>query len=213
MPYKKELAKKRKLSPSAIVYLTDDQSADDEHDFTLWCYRHGMQGMDHEPKPDELWRQYRDEFLPTFILKNPGKRPLPWWQWDAPRWQDPFDGVYFHGTLPEPRLRIGGIGTPDYEVLNYVPSFVKGIPTGWVSKFDEEYYSGRRKDIHGNPIGTEYKEGHFKGKAIDPENPPVFESETAYLQRHGLLTDAEKKFLEKHPELMDPEKIEIEAEE
>ena len=207
MPRKprKQIKVKRQLTSAELAYLTDDWNAPD--DFTLFSYRIGLPGMDGNLKPDELWAENRNEYLPAFIAKHPGRRPLAWWQWDAPRWNDPFEGVYFHGKLCEPRQRIGGIGTPDYEVLNHVPHFYKGIPTGWVSKFDEEYYNGRRKDIHGNPIGTEYKEGHFKGVAIDPNDPPVFESEAVYLQRHNLLTDAEKKFVEKHPELMEPEAI------
>jgi hypothetical protein len=42
---------------------------------------------------------------------------------------------------------------------------------------------------------------------IDPEDPPTFESEAAYLQRHGLLSEAETHYLEKHPELMEPETV------
>ena len=129
---------------------------------------------------------------------------------DAPRWDDPFEDCYFHGTFAEPRQRLGGTGTPDFEALNYVPSFDKGVPTGFVSQWDAEYYNGRAKDIHGNPIGTKYKEGHFKGKAIDPDDPPRYESEAAYLQRLGLLTPAEEKYLQKHPELLEPETVILE---
>ena len=35
----------------------------------------------------------------------------------------------------------------------------------------------------------------FKGLAIDPDNPPVFESQAAYLERHKLLPDAEREAL------------------
>ena len=154
-----------------------------------------------------LWNAVKDEILPTWIEKHPCTRLWIWWEFDAPRWERKFD-AYFDETKPEPRQRIGGTGTPDYEVLNYVPYFDKGIPKGWVTKFDEEYYNGRRKDIHGNPIGTEYKEGHFKGKAIDPNDPPVFESEAIYLDRHSLLTPKEKAYLKRHPDLMKPERVE-----
>jgi len=44
---------------------------------------------------------------------------------------------------------------------------------------------------------------------IDLEFPPTYESEAAYLDRHGLLTPVEKRYLEKHPELLEPEKITI----
>ena len=49
---------------------------------------------------------------------------------------------------------------------------------------------------HGNRIekwkGGFYKEGDFKGVAIDPDDPPVFESQAAYLDRHKLLSDDER---------------------
>lgn len=44
----------------------------------------------------------------------------------------------------------------------------------------------------------------------DEHDPPIFESEAAYLKRHDLLTLTEKTYLKKHPELMEAEKIEFE---
>jgi hypothetical protein len=204
--------RKKPLTPDELAYLTDDPTADGE-DYNLWCYRHGMRSFDGSLHPKELWESNRNEYLPLWIKQHPCVRPIPWWLYDAPRWNDPFEGCFFHGTLPEPRQRLGGIGTPSYEVLAYVPNFNKGIPTSWVSKFDEAYYNGRSKDVHGNPIGTEYKEGDFEGVAINESDPPRFESEASYLQRHGLLTPEEKKYLAKHQELMEPEKIELTEEE
>lgn len=43
----------------------------------------------------------------------------------------------------------------------------------------------------------------------DKKNPPTFESEAAYLERHGFLTPVERGFLEKNPELMELERIEF----
>ena len=43
----------------------------------------------------------------------------------------------------------------------------------------------------------------------DKNDPPTFESEGAYLERHGLLTAPEKTFLKKHPALLEPERIEF----
>jgi hypothetical protein len=198
------------LTPTEIAYLSDtDPSPDEEIDtYTLWGYRHGMTSWDGNPHPKDLWKQHGKEFLGAYIEKHPGRRPLPWWQWDGPR-QDTGSGAFWE-PLPILRHRLGGVGTPKHEVLAYVPQFHKGIPEGWVSKFDEEYYNGRARDVHGNPIGTKYKEGHFKGKAIDPNDPPTFEAEAVYLERHGLLTAAEKKWLAKHPEALEPEKIKLE---
>lgn len=140
------------------------------------------------------WRDLRDELLPDWIREHPGTRPWAWWEFDAPRWDRKF-GAFYDGTLPEPRLRIGGKGTPAFEALAYVPSFTRGIPDIWVSAFDVAYYNGRAKDIHGDRIGTEYKEGHFPHEGIDPAGPPVFESEAAYLKRHGLFLPGEEKRL------------------
>lgn len=138
----------------------------------------------------KIWIEQRDKIMESWIRKRPCTRPWGFWQHD----------------VKEPRQRIGGIGIPGYEFLSIVPHFVKGIPTGWVSKSQEDYYNGRQVDIHGHKIGT-YNEGDFLGKAIDPGDPPTFESQGGYLQRHSLLTDAEKKFLEKNPGLLDPERI------
>ena len=62
----------------------------------------------------------------------------------------------------------------------YVPSFQKGIPTYW------------------------------DDKTLYPSDPLVFESQAAYLERHGLLTESEKKYLEKHIDLMEPERVNCE---
>ena len=89
------------------------------------------------------------------------------------------------------------LGTLGYEVLNSVPSFNLGIPTIWVTQSQADYYNGRMKDIHGKPIGTEYKERELKGVAINPDDPPVFESQSSYLERHGLLEVVERERLRK----------------
>jgi hypothetical protein len=136
----------------------------------------------------------KDEILADWIAKNPGKRPHAWWEYDAPRWARKFD-AFWDGTLPEPRIRLGGKGTPSFEALNIVPYFRRVIPRSWVSDFDVAYYNGRAKDVHGHRIGTEYQEGHFPHDAIDPEDPPTFESQSSYLDRHGLLSAAERKRL------------------
>lgn len=183
---------KHKLSPDEIAYLTD--AAVDDEGFTLWSFRHGMEAWGVEPRT--LWEKHRDEFLPAFIREHPGRRPTPWWQWDAPRQADQGSGFWYEGTLPEPRRRLGGIGTPAAEVLAVVPAFAFGIPTGWVTQFEADY--------HGSD---------FAGKPIDPADPPTFESEAAYLRRRRLLTPAERAHLRAHPELLTPEAVTIDKEE
>lgn len=69
---------------------------------------------------------------------------------------------------PEPRRRLGGIGQPLHEVSAYVENYEYGLLSDWVTS-----------DWRG------------KGVPIDPQNPPVFESEAAYLRRLGLLLPGE----------------------
>jgi len=180
MPRKPRVLRKRTTAfrPEELAYLTDsDEHLDGWPGYVLGCYRRsGVAGIAWAMDPRELWDLHRDEFLPEYIKKNPGKRPTPWWQWDAPRWADPHDDYYFHGKLPEPRRRIGGSGTPWHDDLSIHPTFRKGIPS---------YF---RPDI-------------------DPDDPPVYESQAVYLDRHGLLTSAEKAYLKAHPALLQPETI------
>lgn len=42
---------------------------------------------------------------------------------------------------------------------------------------------------------------------INPDDPPTFQSQSSFLQRHNLLTAPEQKFLKQHPELLKPVKI------
>ncbi|MFZ5448161.1 MAG: hypothetical protein ACOZFS_05940 [Thermodesulfobacteriota bacterium] len=51
-------------------------------------------------------------------------------------------------------------------------------------------------EAHGLPIP-----GHWNG---DPGDPPLYESQAAYLQRLGLLTPLEKKWLAGHREALEP---------
>jgi hypothetical protein len=185
MPYKKKLIKKSKLSPVVIAYLSDDQTSvfTGPDSWVLGCFRHGSPAFDEDPK--ELWEKYHDDFLPEFIRNHPGRRPLPWWQWVAPR--EPvstWDEEQFNSAQ---RLRLGGTGTPLHEISCIWGGFVKGIPGDWVSE--------------------DYKKAGFDGVVLDGDDPPLYESEATYLLRHGLLSSQEKKFLQRHLELMEPEKV------
>ena len=83
--------------------------------------------------------------------------------------------------------------TPQYEVLNVAPAFSFGIPTAWVSTFDEDYYNGAAQDVDGHAIGVEYHAGDFTGLAPRHDDPPTFEAQASHLLRHNLLTDAERR--------------------
>ncbi len=126
-----------------------------------------------------LWREHRAELLPEFIAEHPGRRPHAWWRFDAPE---------------RSRKRLGGRGTPCHEVLAHAPTFAFGLPVHWVTDWDVAYYNnGRARDVHGQRIGTLHHECDFKGVvAIDPRDPPRYESEAAYLKRHGRLSAAER---------------------
>ena len=162
-------------------------------DVLMWkCHRAG--------KDDEVrtaWGKVGERITADWIKRHPGTRPYGWWEFTGPR--EPIGtriGWHNDGQLPEPRKRLNGTGTPAHEVLAYGPSYCMGIPTMWVQQREVELYNGRTRDIHGNRIekwkGGYYKEGDFKGVAIDPDDPPVFESQAAYLDRHKLLTDDER---------------------
>ena len=146
-----------------------------------------------------LWGDLRDELLKAWRLEHPGTRPVAWWAIDAPRWrradQPPAVQRLAWLACAEPRRRLGGTGTPCYEVMGYTPWFDRGLPTSWVKAFDEAYRNGRARDVDGRPIGTEFHEGQFPGRPPDPADPPTFESEAAYLARHHLLTPAERRRL------------------
>ena len=84
------------------------------------------------------WNELRDEILAEWIVTAPGTRPSFWWKSDAPRQQiGTFEGCYYDGKLPEPRRRLGGIGTEGHEVFNIVPHYISGIPTDFVDRWAE----------------------------------------------------------------------------
>lgn len=123
---------------------------------------------------DGAWNDLRDELLAGWIQEHPGSRPWAWWACDAPRWEKKFN-AWFDGTLPEPRIQIGGTGVPVFvKYPAFVPILDYGLPGCCM-------------------------------EGVDPADPPTFESEAAYLDRHGLLSAAERKALP--PDAFEPEAI------
>jgi hypothetical protein len=146
-----------------------------------------------------LWRLHRAETLPDFIRAQPGRRPAAWWAVEAPE---------------KARRRLGGVGTPAHEVLASEPVFDSGIPAYWVTAWQVAYYTGRTRDVHGEPIGVEYRGSRFRGQAIDPQDPPRYESQASYLKRHRLLGAEERACLTAaafQPEPVEPEHEEEET--
>jgi len=144
-------------------------------------------------KTQAEWESHKAEILADWLREHPCSRPWAWWKYDAPRWKRKFKGCFWDQQLPEPRQKLGGRGTPAYESLSYVPNFNFGIPTAWVQKSDISYHKNLR-DFDGKPA-----------VAYDPNNPPCYEAEGCFLERHGLLTPTEKKWLAGHPEAREPE--------
>lgn len=101
----------------------------------------------------ETWPALRASILAAFVKKNPGRRPWAWWVVDA----------------PEPRQRMGGVGTP---VSEGFMSF--GLPTYWTLDRDS-WRSGAGERV----------------VPVDPKDPPTFEGQGAYLRRLNLLLPRE----------------------
>jgi hypothetical protein len=96
---------------------------------------------------------------------------------------------------PEPRKRLGGIGTESHNAFNVYQHFDFGIPTDFVSKSEFDNYN---------------EDGDFEYDAYNPNDPPTYESQAAYLKRHNLLTKSEEKRLKDSD--FEPEKVIITAE-
>lgn len=124
-----------------------------------------------------LWGTHSERIVAEHVSVYPGTRPARWWQY-----------------VVEPRQRLGGIGTPASDVLAHVPTFSFGLPSVWFSQRQVKYYTGVN---HGGPIGSRFPSSDFKGVSIDPNDPPTFESQAAYLKRHGFLLGDEERRLKK----------------
>lgn len=109
------------------------------------------------------WNEHRRAILADWIKAKPGTRPSCWWRYEAPR-LDPAQLGRWSRTVLAPRL----------------------IET-------------RRKLCgEGMPLheALNYAPSHHYGIPAwfgDPDNPPAFESQRAYLRRHGLLLPAERR--------------------
>ena len=138
------------------------------------------------------WSEHRAALLASWVEKHPGTRPQAWWLYDA---------------VDLPRLRLGGVGTPECEVFNVATSYWLGIPRSWVSAWDVAYYTGTATDVDGqviNPKAADDPEP-FRGVAIDPADPPIYEAQATYLRRRGLLLRGEEGRLT--PADFEPEKV------
>jgi hypothetical protein len=127
------------------------------------------------------WNFLRDEVVREHVAEWPGTRPIRWWQYDS--------------SPDEPRLRLGGVGTTWHQYHSRPEVLYRGRPTEW---FTADTIAGYVRS--GSPLRP-------AAVAVDPDNPPLFESEASYLKRLGLFLKGEAKRLE--PEDFEPEPVVI----
>lgn len=107
------------------------------------------------------WLEYHRVILAEWIKTKPGTRPAMWWRYDAPR-LDPERLGRWSRTVLAPRL----------------------IQT-------RRKLRGDGKPLH---EALNFAPSHHYGIPAwfgNPDNPPVFESQHAYLKRHDLLLSTE----------------------
>ena len=118
----------------------------------------------------KLWELHRDQILSEWAAKYPGTRPFAWWEFDAPR--QPI------GTYPGCYFD-GGLPAPRLKLKG------AGTPNHEALNYVPSFCFGLP--------ATGYE-------ALDPNDPPVYESEATYLKRHGLLIEGEEERADFTPE-------------
>lgn len=181
----KKLKAKQQLTDEHIAWLNGDDEAS------------GFVKYAPDGELAALWAANSEGIVSEHVANYKGTRPARWWQFESPRIPlGTYPDAWFDGKLPEPRQRLGGIGTPAFEVLAYKPRYSFGLPVDWITPWQVKWYGGTAVDIRGNPIGS-LVPTDFKGVAIDPNDPPIFESQAAFLKRHGLFLPGEERRLRK----------------
>jgi hypothetical protein len=181
---------RKNLSNTQLFYASDGLWGDeaDVNKFEGFTYKSPTVCPD---ECREVWLTIRDELLPQWTNEHPGTRPTWWYLFDpeCPRIsaedisRHGWTGCYFKKDIPDLRRRIGGIGDPSYLHYSLVPHFDCAIPDQFVTVADVEWHREEGEE--------------FKGVPFDPTNPPTYESQASYLDRHGLLTAAERRRLRK----------------
>lgn len=127
----------------------------------------------HRWNPLPNWKIFGQRLTAEWIQDHPGTRPFGWWEHSSP-------GL---------RERVGGKGSPEFEVLNIEEEYIYGVPDAWVSALS----------IYCWPDLKEY--------AVDPEDPPAYESQASFLKKHNLLSNSEIERLSDKD--FEPEKLNI----
>jgi hypothetical protein len=171
-------SRKVALSSTARAYLWDQPLPTNYDDQEFYNLRY------HEWYVEPLWKEYREWVLADRLETNPGTRPHLWWEYDAPRQKGVMQGRELPCEVAIPRKRLGGIGTPAFEVLAFKPYYRYGVPAIWM--WESMIESCNRS-----------KDGRFWGEIIDPDDPPFYASEADYLKFHELFLPGEEQRLTK----------------
>ncbi len=122
------------------------------------------------------WEFLTDETQKAGILEQCKDLILAEWISQRPGSRPDF---WWQADAPEKgRRRLGGVGDPAHLHLNYVEEYDHGVPAHFIDSWLADYFQGRA------------------GRAIDPNDPPTYESQATFLQRHGLLTAEERRRLQ-----------------
>jgi hypothetical protein len=144
------------LTPDAVAFLRG------ENDAYPWVAGISLDAA------AELYRSHAAEMIAEHIAENPGSRPRLWWQHCA----------------PEPRRRLGGIGSSNAHFGFGTPEF--GIPAArdWMWPDNPNF-----ADVMDRP----WREMPWmKGvEPVDPSDSPRYESQAAFLKRHQLFVRGE----------------------
>ena len=127
------------LSDYQLAYLLDRPRPEPTSDDVWWeTTEAGAEAGPHTASgarcAETLWAAHEATLLPVFVADHPGYRPSCWWRYSAPRQPTGrWPGCRWDGRLPEPRLRLGGTGTPAWEALAYIPLYDRGMPALWIT--------------------------------------------------------------------------------
>ncbi|MDZ4779595.1 MAG: hypothetical protein SGJ19_05025 [Planctomycetia bacterium] len=115
----------------------------------------------------EAWQAMKDELLPAFIQQCPGQRPWAWWKFEATERRQPADGKPHPFDDPERQAHLDRIAA--------------SMPV----EDREAYYASCNELYFGLP----------RCLCIKADFGRLYEDQATYLERLGLLTDAEREFI------------------
>src|SRR5690242_17503304 len=114
------------LSEGTWALLLDEEPPADINAWEEFNLRHPTAS---EEKCRGIWLSVRETAMPQYIAAHSCSRPSLWYLFDpeCPRVEAPdiiqhhWQGCFWLTFTPALRLRLGGCGTPNFQVFNYVP--------------------------------------------------------------------------------------------